>query len=219
MFSSPNGRIPFTALDKTLIDPTNKLLVRNGITSKLALIFTLGSVENPLPVTLTSFTATATPQGGALLRWTTASETNNRGFNIERQLGSEGSWTTIGFVAAGSTTGSAYEYSDKSLASAPATDKAYYRLRQEDLNGKTSYSPVAAITRQSAVAATDMTLSPVPVTGSTLTLTMAEIGQAGVEVAIINTQGQRLTNFTTVASTEAALSLPVANLAAGASTS
>ena len=215
LFSTTNGRIPFTALDRTTIDTKNKVLVRNGIAGKLATIFTLGSVLNPLPVTLTSFTATATPQGGALLRWTTANETNNRGFNIERQVGAEGSWTTIGFVAAGSTTGSAYEYADKTLASAPASDKAYYRLRQEDLDGKTSYSPVAAITRQSAVAATELTLSPVPVSGSTLTLTMAEIGQAGIEVAIINTQGQRLTNFTTQASTEAALNLPVGSLAPG----
>ena len=65
------------------------------------------------------------------------------------------------------------------------------------------------------VAATELTLSPVPVSGSNLTLTLAEVGQAGIEVAIINTQGQRLTNFTTEASTDAALSLPVANLAAG----
>ncbi len=215
LFRSPDGRPPFEGLDKTSNDPIANTLTRNGITSPLNATFTLGNVANPLPVTLTSFTATATPQGGALLRWTTANETNNRGFNIERQVGAEGSWATIGFVAAGSTTGSAYEYADKTLASAPASDKAYYRLRQEDLNGKTSYSPVAAITRQSAVAATELTLSPVPVSGSTLTLTMAEIGQAGIEVAIINTQGQRLTNFTTQASTEATLNLPVGSLAPG----
>ena len=215
LFSSETGDIPFVPLNKTSADIAAKTLTRNGITSSLLITFTLGNVNNPLPVTLTSFTATATPQGGALLRWTTASETNNRGFNIERQVGTDGSWTTIGFVAAGSTTGSAYRYDDKALADAPASDKAYYRLRQEDLNGKTSYSPVAAITRQAAVAATEMTLSPVPVSGSTLTLTMAEIGQAGIEVAIINTQGQRLTNFTTQASTQAALDLPVASLAAG----
>ena len=215
LFRSPDSNPPFEALGKTSNDPLFNTLTKIGITGPLNATFTLGDVANPLPVTLTSFTAIATPQGGALLHWSTANETNNRGFNIERQLGSDGSWTTIGFVAAGSTTGSTYEYADKSLATAPATDKAYYRLRQEDLNGKTSYSPVAAITRQSAVAATGLTLSPVPVSGPTLTLTMAEIGQAGIEVAIINTQGQRLTNFTTEASTEAALSLPVANLAAG----
>ena len=215
LFRSPDGRPPFEALGKTGNDPIANTLTRTGITSPLNATFTLGDVRNPLPVTLTSFTATATPQGGALLRWTTASETNNRGFNIERQVGADGSWTTIGFVAAGSVTGSTYEYADKTLASAPASDKAYYRLRQEDLDGKTSYSPVAAITRQSAVAATELTLSPVPVSGSTLTLTMAEIGQAGIEVAIINTQGQRLTNFTTQASTEATLNLPVGSLAPG----
>ena len=215
LFRSDTGDTPFENLDKTSASQDAKTVTRVGVTGSIVALYVLGDKNNPLPVTLTSFTATATPQGGALLRWTTASETNNRGFNIERQVGADGSWTTIGFVAAGSVTGSAYEYADKTLASAPASDKAYYRLRQEDLDGKTSYSPVAAITRQSAVAATELTLSPVPVSGSTLTLTMAEIGQAGIEVAIINTQGQRLTNFTTQASTEATLNLPVGSLAPG----
>ena len=139
LFSSETGDIPFVPLGKTSASITNKTLTRLAIKGSLQVTFTLGSVLNPLPVTLTSFTATPTAQGTALLRWATASETDNRGFNIERQLSTDGSWTTVGFVAAGATTGSAYEYVDKSLASAPVSDKVYYRLRQEDLNGKTSY--------------------------------------------------------------------------------
>jgi methionine-rich copper-binding protein CopC len=58
-------------------------------------------------------------------------------------------------------------------------------------------------------------LSPVPVTGASISLTFAEAGQAGSEISITNTQGQRLYNYTTQASTDTALSLPVERLAAG----
>ena len=215
LYQSLTGTPPYAKVTPTTTDTGGHTLTYVGsITLTNGTVITLSDGNTPLPVTLVSFTATATAQGTALLRWLTASETNNRGFNIERQLDSGSSWTTVGFVAAGAATGSTYEYLDKGLASAPASDKAYYRLRQEDLNGQTSYSPVAVINRAAGVAATELTLSPVPA-GTSLSLAMTEVGQAGIEVAIINTQGQRLVNFTTEASTDAALSLPVANLAAG----
>ncbi|WP_223650520.1 T9SS type A sorting domain-containing protein [Hymenobacter psoromatis] len=215
LYQSLTGTPPYAKVTPTTTDTGGHTLTYTGsLTITNGTVITLSDGNTPLPVTLVSFTATATAQGTALLRWLTASETNNRGFNIERQLDGGSSWATVGFVAAGAATGSTYEYLDKSLASAPASDKAYYRLRQEDLNGQTSYSPVAVINRAAGVAATELTLSPVPVSTS-LSLAMAEAGQAGIEVAIINTQGQRLVNFTTEASTDAALSLPVANLAAG----
>ncbi|AMR26993.1 hypothetical protein A0257_07655 [Hymenobacter psoromatis] len=122
----------------------------------------------------------------------------------------------MGFAAAGATTGSTYVFTDKSLTSAPASTQAYYRLRQEDLDGKVTFSPVAVINRNAAIASTELTLSPVPVGGSdNLSVGLAEAGQAGIMVAVINTQGQRLLSFTTQASADAALSLPVTSLAAG----
>ncbi len=181
----------------------------------LSATFTLAE-NGPLPVTLVSFTATATAQGAALLRWATATEINNRGFGIERQLGANEAWQSVGFVAAGATTGSTYTFTDKSLVSAPASTQAYYRLRQEDIDGTVTYSPVAVINRNAAIASTKLTLSPVPVGGSdNLSVGLAEAGQAGIMVAVINTQGQCLMSFTTQASTDAALSLPVTGLASG----
>lgn len=192
-------------------------VTRPFISGTLAATFTIADeTVNPLPVTLISFTATPTAQGAALLRWATATESNNRGFGIERQLGVNEAWQSVGFVAAGATTGSTYEFMDKSLVNAPASAQAYYRLRQEDLDAKVTYSPVAVINRTAAVAATELTLSPVPVSGTdNLSVGLAEAGQAGIVVAVVNTQGQRMMSFTTQASTDAALSLPVTSLAAG----
>lgn len=214
IYTLPNTATTFTKLGKSSSSVSAKTVTLSQITSPLQATFTLAEAA-PLPVTLVSFTATATAQGTALLRWVTAVESNNRGFGIERQLGTDEAWQSVGFVAAGATTGSAYEHTDKSLAAAPASSKAYYRLRQEDLDGKVSYSPVAVISRSAALAATELTLSPVPLTSGNLSVGLAEAGQAGILVAVTNTQGQRVLNFTSQASTDAALSLPVTNLAAG----
>jgi hypothetical protein len=216
LFRSLRGSGPFENLGKSTIDKSNKTLTRNNIGGALAATFTLGNSANPLPVTLVSFTANPTAQGGALLRWATATETNNKGFGIERQLTSSDSWQSVGYLASGNnTTGGTYEYTDKSLIKAAFSPQAYYRLRQEDQDGKVSYSPVAVVSRSAVAASSDLLLSPVPVTGSNISLTFAEAGQAGSEITITNTQGQRLFSQTTQASANAALSLPVERLAAG----
>ena len=217
LFSSLTGTPPYTRLSTP--PPTD--LVNHTITVGLTQLtsgttFTFGDGVTPLPVTLVSFSATPTAQGAALLRWVTATELNNRGFGIERQLGGA-AWQPVGYVAAtGRPTGSTYEFIDKSLISIDLTiPLAYYRLRQEDQDGTVTYSPVAVVARRAPLAANALQLFPVPVTGASLSVALAEAGQAGLEVAVTNTQGQRLLHFTTEASPDAALSLPVAQLAAG----
>jgi hypothetical protein len=177
---------------------------------------TLSDAVTPLPVTLVAFTAKATAKGTALLNWNTASEKNSKGFGLERQLGVNEPWQSVGYVAAANlANGSTYQFEDRSLAAAAASSHAYYRLRQEDLDGTTTYSPVAVVARPVASGSTELVLSPVPATEANLSVAFAEVGQAGLEVAVLNTQGQRMLHFVTAASTDAALSLPVQSLAAG----
>ena len=73
-----------------------------------------------------------------VLNWSTATETNNSGFNIERRLNNK-SWETISFVSgAGTTTETkVYSYSDNGLNVGNYT----YRLKQIDFNGTSEYSP------------------------------------------------------------------------------
>jgi hypothetical protein len=99
--------------------------------------WTLGDVLQPLPVGLTAFRAER--QGcDALLTWTTASEHNNRGFGIE--VSTDGKdFQPLGFVLAENGTGSNrqnYRFVD---ATKGKTGLRYYRLRQEDLDGKATY--------------------------------------------------------------------------------
>jgi hypothetical protein len=177
---------------------------------------TLGDGVTPLPVKLVAFSAKATAEGAALLRWNTASEFGSKGFAIERQLGAGEAWKSVGFVNSNnSAMGGRYEFLDNSLLVAPASPNAYYRLRQEDFSGIVAYSPVEVIGRSTSADAATLVLSPVPVSGPSLSLTFAEAGQAGSQITVSNTQGQRMVHFTTEASAEVSLNVPVEKLAPG----
>jgi hypothetical protein len=96
-----------------------------------------------VPVELISFTATSNTNE-VILNWSTATETNNRGFEIQRRtIGSE--FFTIGFVNGYGTTTDQhnYSYTDKNLNNG----KYYYRLKQFDYNGSYEYSDVLEIDR------------------------------------------------------------------------
>ncbi len=90
----------------------------------------------PLPVELTGFNANV--QGNnVLLNWSTATEVNNRGFDIERSINNS-SFVKIGFInGKGSSTEKVnYSFADNNLNSGTYT----YRLKQIDLNGTFTYS-------------------------------------------------------------------------------
>jgi len=101
------------------------------------------SLESIIPVELTSFTAEARSEG-VMLRWTTATELNNLGFEIERSKDGE-EFYTIGFVEGMGTSTEAtnYIYSDKLVYSGVTTYS--YRLKQLDFNGAHNYSDVITV--------------------------------------------------------------------------
>lgn len=94
---------------------------------------------NPVPVELASFAATVT--GNAVtLKWTTATEKNNNGFQVERKQAS-GEWQSVGFVKGKGTTLSVSEYSF--VESDLASGKYSYRLKQIDFDGSSQYHQLA----------------------------------------------------------------------------
>lgn len=90
-----------------------------------------------LPVELSSFTANVSLNGDVELQWTTETEINNHGFEIERRH-SDGNFVAIGFVKGYGTTTERkfYSFTDKNLESG----KYFYRLKQIDFNGEFEYS-------------------------------------------------------------------------------
>lgn len=111
------------------------------------IVETLFNVGPPLPISLSSFSAKATGPCSATMDWTTATETNNKGFHIQR------STDGINFKNAGWVNGSGtstaqqrYQFIDDAAAAAGTTcKKVYYRLLQEDTDGKTSVSKIVAV--------------------------------------------------------------------------
>lgn len=96
----------------------------------------------PLPVELSSFTAHYS-DGRVMLNWSTASETNNHGFEIQRKVGNA-DYAVIGFVKGSgtSTTYHSYEFVD----SKPVNGKISYRLKQVDFRGSYTFSEVVNVT-------------------------------------------------------------------------
>ena len=110
----------------------------------------LGSYVTPLPVELTSFQATIA--GPAIsLTWSTASEKNNAGFEVQRSANGE-AFAKLAWVPGAGTSQMARSYSYRDAA--PLAAVSYYRLKQVDTDGVTSYSPVQTITRTAPTALT-----------------------------------------------------------------
>jgi lysophospholipase L1-like esterase len=96
----------------------------------------------PLPVTLLSFEANLTTDRKVRLNWETASEQNNAYFEVERSTDS------LQFIPIGRVTGrgttqtrSSYSLQDKM----PLPGNLYYRLRQVDADGSSTFSDIINI--------------------------------------------------------------------------
>lgn len=119
---------------------SNLQLVNSGpiFGSNLALAF--GPEATLLPVELSSFISQV--NGNSVkLNWSTISELNNSGFEIQRTITNENSWKKISFVQGSGTTNESknYTYEDKNISSG----KYEYRLKQIDFNGNYEYHSLA----------------------------------------------------------------------------
>ena len=93
-----------------------------------------------VPVELVSFAA-ITDNRNVTLNWSTATELNNSGFQIERSSGS--AYEVVGFVAGSGTTTEVrnYSYVDQNVNSGTYN----YRLKQVDFDGTFEYSDVIEV--------------------------------------------------------------------------
>jgi hypothetical protein len=98
--------------------------------------FSINGLCAIVPVELTSFSANVN-NNLVTLSWSTATEINNSGFEIERKSANT-EWTNIGFVVGSGTTTEIrnYSYQDNSVTSGSYS----YRLKQVDYDGTFEYS-------------------------------------------------------------------------------
>jgi len=108
-------------------------------------VATLAQLTDIVPVEMLTFIASVRNSSVELL-WSTATELNNRGFEVERSVNDQNNFVTIGFVdgEGNSTEINYYSFTDNPQLS--GINQIYYRLKQVDFDGTYSYSDVVNVT-------------------------------------------------------------------------
>lgn len=136
------GEGPFHSLSTSYDPETNELMAPISSFSE----FVLASDSSPLPVELSRMDVRQNPNE-VILKWSTASETDNAGFEVQRRTSDGGRWSALGFVDGTGTTSEpqSYRFTDSELPY--AADSLTYRLRQVDTDGTASFSDRITVDR------------------------------------------------------------------------
>ena len=155
----------------------------------------------PLPVKLGAFNASL-KSNRVLLNWNTETEVNNAGFEIERKSGNA-QYEKVGFVASkapsGNGTGYSYTFEDETVNSKGV---AYYRLRQIDLDGKSTFSEIRAV--RFANGSLTLTVYPNPSRGNTNIALPADAGS--MDISLENFSGGLIQRWISVVNNNLQLS-------------
>jgi len=108
----------------------------------LGTVATLAEMSEIVPVELLAFTASVNSSGVQLL-WSTASELNNQGFEIQRSVDNEDNFAIVGFVNGKGSSSEINYYSFTDRPDLNGSHQLYYRLKQVDFDGTFNYSNVA----------------------------------------------------------------------------
>jgi hypothetical protein len=178
--------------------------------------FGVGDVGAALPVSLLSFSGKRVNTTNEL-KWKTASESNNRGFGIERSADGA-NFTQVAFVNSRATAGNSssdlqYNYNDQIAAGT----KWYYRLKQTDLDGHFKYSAVVLIKTDKSGLLTIDGIFPNPVKGAAQVRVQAGAQGGAVVLQLTDMTGRmvKVMNVSADAGSSTTVSVDLTGLAAG----
>jgi hypothetical protein len=122
----------------------NLIIVANAAGNNYNNISAISNSCAALPVSFSSISATRTKQN-VLVKWQTASEVNNRGFYVQRQVGAD-EWKNVAFVFSAATNGNSsgnlsYSFNDLNTYKGISN----YRIQQVDMDGNAKYSEVRSV--------------------------------------------------------------------------
>ena len=114
---------------------------KRGCFDKVVAVLTSCS---PLPVHFGTFTAKRTSSSNVNLVWTTLTELNNTGFEVQRNI--NGNWETMTFIPTQAANGNSdamltYTYHDMNSAKG----MTQYRIKQIDFDGKSEFTSIRAV--------------------------------------------------------------------------
>lgn len=104
-------------------------------------VWTLMDDSNPLPIELISFSA-ACNSDKTEIKWTTASETNNNFFTLERSSDAN-SFEVLKTIPGSSNSNYIINYT--TTDDKPFSGTTYYRLKQTDFDGSSKYSTIVSV--------------------------------------------------------------------------
>jgi hypothetical protein len=102
--------------------------------------------DGSLPVTGLHFVGKRVDKNNVILSWHTLQEFNNKGFYVERKYEYEGNFTSLKFVSSKAVNGSSNTPIEYNTTDANSfAGKTFYRLKQIDYNGSTTYSDILTL--------------------------------------------------------------------------
>jgi hypothetical protein len=153
-----------------------------------------------LPVELRTFYGKATADQTIMLNWSTASEVNNQGFEVEHSTDGI-QWKNIGFVPGNGTSAQINTYGF--LHKTPASGMNYYRLKQIDNDLNIEYSYVVNIVLGKNG---NIQLAPNPARGL---IEVLGIGNEHPEVILFDSMGNKIRELKLDQSTISVTDIPV----------
>ncbi len=192
--STPKGRFAFTSMinnQSVAIWYENRGVEYRSYAQNI----TAAGLTGVLPVNFGDFNVMR-KNNTAFLVWTTETENNNRGFYVERSA--DGIlFTRLQFLASQATGGSSsqklsYSFTDYQ----PISTKNYYRIRQEDLNGKSYLSRTVLLNFDNKAGLLINSIYKFPATNS-LNLNIQSQVTADGNIDIYAANGSRVRSITT----------------------
>lgn len=187
--TSADGRWMHVAIGDVDMDPGHEVLYSEG-TGEMAPIVIIDPTGS-VPVELTSFSANVV-DGFVKLEWSTATESNNYGFEIQRSTDGK-YFSTVAFVQGNGTTveNRSYSFVDSDIEAG----KYYYRLKQLDFNGDHAFSSVVEVDFNTP---TEFALEqnyPNPFNPST-TISFSLAAKSSVDLRVYNMVGEEVAVLT-----------------------
>lgn len=147
--------------------------------------FSSSWASSSLPIQYKSITVTRNT-GNNIIKWATASESNNKGFEVQRSVNG-GKYISVAFVAGAGNSNVAKNYAYSDIDN--NTGNVCYRLKQMDMNGVSELSKVVCVNVEVPKTNNEMVTSPNPFNGS-LFVKYHSINEGIITIQLIDMLGK-----------------------------